>query len=60
MSAACPTRRCSPIIATNVRLPDLVLGDLEAQHATCAIGERELLRLFERYGDESSKPISTG
>ena len=39
------------IIEKNVRLPDLVLGDLDAQYATCNIGERELLRLFARYGD---------
>ncbi|MDO8360951.1 MAG: hydantoinase B/oxoprolinase family protein [Devosia sp.] len=39
------------IIEKNVRLPDLVLGDLDAQYATCNIGEREMLRLFERYGD---------
>lgn len=38
------------IISKNVRLPDLVFGDLDAQLATCNIGERELLRLFERYG----------
>ncbi|MER9234732.1 hydantoinase B/oxoprolinase family protein [Mesorhizobium sp. M0622] len=40
------------IIEKNVRLPDLVLGDLDAQYATCNIGEWEMLRLFERYGDE--------
>lgn len=39
------------LITANVRLPDLVLGDLDAQAATCAIGERELLRLAERYGE---------
>ncbi len=39
------------IIEKNVRLPDLVLGDLDAQYATCNIGERELQRLFERHGD---------
>ena len=38
------------IIERNVRLPDLVIGDLEAQYATCNIGERDLLRLFERHG----------
>src|SRR5262249_49270676 len=40
------------IIEKNVRLPDLVLGDLDAQYATCNIGEREMLRLFERYGED--------
>jgi N-methylhydantoinase B len=38
------------IIGKNVRLPDLVFGDLEAQFATCSLGERELLRLIERHG----------
>ncbi|WFU11771.1 hydantoinase B/oxoprolinase family protein (plasmid) [Rhizobium sp. CB3090] len=38
------------IIGKNVRLPELVFGDLEAQFATCNLGERELLRLIERYG----------
>jgi N-methylhydantoinase B len=38
------------IIKKNVRIPDFVIGDLEAQYATCNIGERELLRLVERYG----------
>ncbi|HMO28384.1 hydantoinase B/oxoprolinase family protein [Enterovirga sp.] len=40
------------IIAKNVRLPDLVIGDLDAQLATCALGERELLRLVGKYGIE--------
>lgn len=40
------------IISKNVRLPDLVIGDLEAQLATCALGERELLRIVEKYGPE--------
>lgn len=40
------------IITKNVRLPELVCGDLEAQFATCNLGERELLRLIERYGAE--------
>ncbi|MBL8577669.1 MAG: hydantoinase B/oxoprolinase family protein [Mesorhizobium sp.] len=38
------------IIEANVRLPELVLGDLEAQLATCTLGERDLLKLFDRYG----------
>ncbi|RQP06026.1 MAG: hydantoinase B/oxoprolinase family protein [Paracoccus sp. BP8] len=38
------------IIERNVRLPDLVIGDLEAQLATCALGERELLRIVDKYG----------
>jgi N-methylhydantoinase B len=41
------------VISKNVRLPDLVIGDLEAQLATCALGEREMLRLVENYGVET-------
>lgn len=41
------------IIAKNVRLPEMVIGDLEAQLATCALGERELLKIVEKYGLES-------
>ena len=40
------------IIAANVRLPELVLGDLDAQFATCVIGERELAALYARHGAE--------
>lgn len=47
-----PNRTLLTIIERNVRLPDLVLGDLDAQYATCNIGEREMLRLFARYGDD--------
>lgn len=45
-----PNKTLLKIIEKNVRLPDLVIGDLEAQYATCNIGERELLKLVERYG----------
>ncbi len=42
------------LIRQNVRLPDLVIGDLEAQLATCNIGEREFCRLLEKYGPAES------
>lgn len=45
-----PNKTLLKIIEKNVRLPDLVLGDLEAQYATCNIGEREFLKLTDRYG----------
>ncbi|MBW3097042.1 hydantoinase B/oxoprolinase family protein [Pseudohoeflea coraliihabitans] len=45
-----PSKAIFDIIRKNVRLPDLVIGDLEAQLATCALGERELLRLVDKYG----------
>jgi len=38
------------LIRQNVRLPDLVVGDLEAQHATCCVAEREFYSLLKRYG----------
>jgi N-methylhydantoinase B len=41
------------IIATNVRMPDQVLGDLRAQMAACRAGEQGYLALLERYGDET-------
>ena len=45
-----PNKTLLTIIEKNVRLPDMVLGDLDAQYATCNIGERELLRLHDRHG----------
>jgi N-methylhydantoinase B len=48
-----PNETLFSMIRKNVRLPDLVIGDLEAQYATCNIGEREFLHLIERYGQEA-------
>ena len=45
-----PNQAIWDIIALNVRVPDLVLGDLKAQVAACAAGEREYLDLFRRHG----------
>lgn len=45
-----PNETLFDLIRTNVRLPAMVLGDLDAQYATCRTGERELLRLIERHG----------
>lgn len=50
--AGIPNETLLTLIRTNVRVPDLVIGDLEAQHATCGLGERDLQRLFERYGED--------
>ena len=41
------------IVAANVRTPDKVIGDLQAQMAACATAERELQLLFDRYGVET-------
>jgi N-methylhydantoinase B len=38
------------IVATNVRMPDQVLGDLKAQMAACRAGEQGLQALLSRYG----------
>lgn len=45
-----PNTTLYDIIRTNVRVPDLVMGDLDAQLAACTIGEREILRLLARHG----------
>ena len=45
-----PVKVVWDIIATNVRTPDKVLGDLQAQVAACTTGERELKELIARYG----------
>lgn len=41
------------LIALNVRTPDKVIGDLQAQVAGCVIGRREMIELVKRYGRET-------
>jgi N-methylhydantoinase B len=48
-----PVQGVWDLIATNVRLPDKVMGDLQSQMAACATGERELRELFARYGRDT-------
>jgi len=43
------------IIAKNVRVPDRVLGDIGAEYSACKVGERELTKLFARYGRETTR-----
>ena len=38
------------LIARNVRVPDVVLGDIDAQAAACRIAERGMSELAARYG----------
>ena len=38
------------LIGLNVRVPDLVIGDLRSQYAACQVGAREIGRLVVRYG----------
>jgi N-methylhydantoinase B len=41
------------MLRTNIRLPDLVLGDMEAQIAASRIGAQRYLELLQRYGLET-------
>jgi N-methylhydantoinase B len=45
-----PVEDVFKIIAANVRIPRMTLGDLGAQVAACAVAERELRELARRYG----------
>ncbi len=45
-----PNQALWDVIALNVRTPEKVIGDLQAQIASCKSCERELLDLLERYG----------
>ncbi|HSV81841.1 MAG TPA: hydantoinase B/oxoprolinase family protein [Ramlibacter sp.] len=47
-----PNATLTAMIARNVRVPETVLGDLEAQAAACRIAERGMAALAERYGVE--------
>lgn len=49
------SRSVRRIIEKNVRVPDRVLGDLGAQYAACKVGERELGRLYARYGRDEAR-----
>ena len=53
IAAGKPVRPIWDLIASNVRLPDKVMGDLQSQIAACATGERELIDLLARYGRET-------
>lgn len=45
-----PNQTLLDMIALNVRIPDVVLGDVEAQVAACRIAERGMSELAERFG----------
>jgi N-methylhydantoinase B len=51
-----PNRSLFRIIEKNTRQPIQVLGDLKAQLAACATGERGYLDLLRRYGAEAMRP----
>jgi N-methylhydantoinase B len=42
------------MIAANVRLPDMTLGDLHACAAALRVGERRLLSIVTKYGEETT------
>jgi N-methylhydantoinase B len=48
-----PEQSVRDIIAANVRAPEDVLGDLEANVAACRCGARGVLELAEKYGGEA-------
>ena len=48
-----PNQAIWDIITHNVRVPDMVLGDLRAQVSACHVGVREFADLFRRYGAET-------
>jgi N-methylhydantoinase B len=48
------------LLASNVRIPTRVLGDLRAQLAALTIGERGLLEVVERYGVGTVREAWTG
>ena len=43
-------RTLEQLIKLNVRVPERVWGDLQAQYAASQVGARHLARLFDRYG----------
>lgn len=49
-AAGQPDRTLFAILRKNVRLPDMVVGDLQAQLATCNIGAQALVKLIDRHG----------
>ena len=45
-----PVEAIFKIIERNVRVPDTVIGDIRSEVAACAVGERQLLSLIDKYG----------
>jgi len=48
------------IIRQNVRIPDVVIGDLNAQVAACTVGARRVQELAERYGADDLMAMFDG
>jgi N-methylhydantoinase B/oxoprolinase/acetone carboxylase alpha subunit len=47
-----PNQTLLEIIRRNVRVPDIVMGDIHAQIGGCRLGRTRILELFRRYGRE--------
>jgi N-methylhydantoinase B len=47
-----PVKAIHDIIRKNVRIPDIVIGDLRAQVSAANVGKCRMLELFEEYGKE--------
>lgn len=45
------------MIRQNVRIPDIVMGDLNAQVSACSIGARRIVEVAERHGDNELTAI---
>lgn len=61
--AGVPNAALLELLRANVRVPDMVIGDLEAQLAALAVAERRLLALMDEHGlkdvDELAATIQT-
>jgi len=51
-SAGVPNQAIYDVLRLNVRVPDVVMGDIEAQIAGCKSGEHGLQALLSQYGPE--------
>lgn len=47
------------IIQTNVRVPDMVIGDIRSQISALQVAERELVKLFDDYDPDELKAYMT-
>jgi N-methylhydantoinase B len=48
-----PDRKALKFISDNIRYPESSMGDLRSQIAACALAERRVVELLERYGRET-------
>jgi len=47
-----PVKSIHDIIRKNVRIPDIVIGDLRAQVSAANVGKQRMLELFDEYGKD--------